>query len=149
MAPGDRSPVRSCLPAEALPSDPFRAKLESRATELVDAVVTVHRAIGPGLLESAYQLCLTYELSRRGVPVRCEVPVPVRYDGLELGPGYRLDLLVDDLIIVENKSVQCILPVHLAQLMTYLRLADRKLGFLINWNTVLVKDGIKRMVNGL
>lgn len=121
--------------------------IEAIAKELVDAMVTVHRELGPGLLESAYQACLAYELRNRGIEVQCEAKLPVRYKGLEIEAGYRIDLLVAGCIVVENKSVQELAPIHEAQLLTYLKLSGRRLGFLINWNVPLIKDGIKRMVN--
>jgi GxxExxY protein len=110
---------------------------------LVDAILHVHRALGPGLLESAYQACLAHALRKRGVKVECEVPRPVEYDGL------CIDMLVEDELIVENKSVQTLAPIHDAQMLTYLKLSGNRLGFLVNWNVPLVKDGIKRMVNKL
>lgn len=126
-----------------------RGELDALAKEIVDAAVKVHRVLGPGLLESTYQACLTYELRSRGFDVQCEVELPVSYAGVKLEAGYRIDMLVSRAIIVENKSVQSLLPIHEAQLLTYLKLSDCKLGFLINWNVPLIKDGIKRMVNNL
>jgi len=126
-----------------------RENIEALATTVVDASVQVHRTLGPGLLESTYQACLAHELRKRGVGVECEVALPVHYDGIEIEAGYRIDMLIEDLIIVENKAVQTILPIHEAQLLTYLKLSGRKLGFLINWNVPRIKDGIKRMVNHL
>jgi GxxExxY protein len=124
-----------------------RDETEKIATQLVDCFVKVHRLLGPGLLESTYQLCLAHELRSRGFDVRCEVILPVKYADMEIEAGYRIDMLVDDCIIVENKSVQSIPPIFEAQLLTYLKLSGRKLGFLVNWNVQLIKDGIKRMVN--
>lgn len=126
-----------------------RVELERIATVVVDSIYGVHRALGPGLLESAYRACLSYELQRRGLLVRGEVSFPVHYDGLKLAVGYRVDLLVEDVIIVENKAVPALAPIHQAQLLTYLKLAGLKLGFLVNWNVPLIKQGLKRMVNGL
>ncbi len=125
------------------------ARLERLATSVVNAAFQVHRALGPGLLESSYQVCLIHELRKQGVPIRSQVLLPLRYDGLEIDAGYRVDLLVDESIIIENKAVQALLPIHLAQLLTYLKLSGLKLGFLINWNVPRIKDGIRRMVNGL
>lgn len=119
------------------------------AREIVDAALKVHRALGPGLLESAYQACLAYELRKRGLIVECEVPQPLQYDGLKIDTGYRLDMLIENAIIIENKAVEAILPIHYAQMLTYLRLRDCRLGFLINWNVSLIKEGIKRVANGL
>ena len=119
------------------------------AAVIVDAAVKVHRTLGPGLLESACQQCLAYELMRRGLQVECEVAQPVQYDGLLLDAGYRIDMLVDGVVIIENKTVEQFLPIHEAQLLTYLKLRNFRLGFLLNWNERLIKDGIRRMVNKL
>ncbi|NLE38744.1 MAG: GxxExxY protein [Pirellulaceae bacterium] len=126
-----------------------KEEIEALATTVVDALVCVHRALGPGLLESAYQACLAHELRKRGLNVECEMPLPVRYDGVEVEAGYRIDMMIEGEILIENKSVQTLLSVHEAQLLTYLKLSGRKLGFLVNWNVPLIKNGIKRMVNGL
>lgn len=123
--------------------------IEEVAKQIVDAAIKVHRALGPGLLESAYQKCLTHELRQRGLRVECEVQQPLVYEGLLIDAGYRLDMLVEDTVIIENKTVEGLLPVHQAQLLTYLKLRDCRLGFLLNWNVALMKDGIKRMVNHL
>ena len=126
-----------------------RDELEAIGKVLVDSIFQVHKALGPGLLESAYQACLAHELRKRSLKVQCEVTLPVRYDGIEIDAGYRIDMLIEEDIVVENKSVQAIAPIHEAQLLTYLKLSDRRLGFLVNWNVPLIKDGIKRMVNKL
>lgn len=126
-----------------------KEEIEQIAAVIVDSVVKVHRALGPGLMESAYQACLAYELHDRGVEVRCEVPLPIQYGALQIEAGYRIDMLVADCIIIENKAVQATVPVHEAQLLTYLKLSGCRLGFLINWNVPLIKDGIKRIVNNL
>lgn len=126
-----------------------REELEAVAKVLVDSMFQVHKALGPGLLESAYQLCLAHELRKRGIQVQCEVTLPVHYDGIEIDAGYRIDMLIEDVIVVENKSVKEIAPINDAQLLTYLKLSGRQLGFLVNWNVPLIKDGIKRMVNRL
>lgn len=102
-----------------------------------------------GFLESTYQVCLACELRKRALHVGCEVSLPVKYDGQEIESGYRIDMLIENQIIIENKSVDQLLPVHEAQLLTYLKLRDCRLGFLLNWNVKLMKDGIKRMVNKL
>jgi GxxExxY protein len=115
--------------------------------EIIAAAIEVHRHLGPGLLESAYQECVCYELSRRGLSFAREVPLPLNYKGLHLDCSYRIDLLVADTIVVELKSVEQILPVHLAQLLTYLKGSHRQVGLLINFNVPVLKDGIKRMVN--
>jgi len=120
--------------------------IEAIGKQIVDSTIKVHRALGPGLLESAYQFCLAYELRQRGLKVETEAPQPVLYDGQLLDVGYRLDMLVEDCVIIENKAVETLLPIHEAQLLTYLRLSGCHLGFLINWHVPLIKHGIKRMV---
>jgi len=123
-------------------------EIEKVASIIVDSAFKVHKALGPGLLESAYQACLAYEISQRGLKVACEVTLPVNYDGQVLDVGYRIDMLVEECIIIENKAVEQMHPIYEAQLLTYLKLSGCWLGFLINWNTVRIKDGIKRMVSG-
>jgi GxxExxY protein len=118
------------------------------AKDIVDAAYQVHKQFGPGLLESAYQRCHAYELRKRGHVVLTELKLPILYDGQEFDEGYRIDELVDDLVIIENKSMDEIHPIHMAQLLTYLKLKNIKLGFLINWNVKLIKNGIQRVVNG-
>ena len=113
---------------------------------VVDAAMKVHSAIGPGLLESAYAVCLTHELVKRGLRVNCEVPLPVIYDGVRLEAGYRLDMLVEDTFIVELKAVEALAPIHQAQLLSYLKLSGKPIGLLINFHTLHLKDGIKRFV---
>lgn len=126
-----------------------REHLERIARELVDAAFTVHSALGPGLLESTYQACLLHELRRRGLAVQCEVPLPVHYAGVTIDAGYRVDMILESQIIVENKASRALAPIHRAQLLTYLKLSDKRLGFLINWNVSRIKDGLKRLVNNL
>jgi GxxExxY protein len=120
---------------------------ERIAKIVVDSILKVHRELGPGLLESAYQACLAHELRLRNIEVRCEEILPIKYAGIEVDAGYRIDMLVAQCILIENKSVQALLPIHESQLLTYLRLSGRRLGFLVNWNVQLIKDGIKRMVS--
>lgn len=120
--------------------------VDAIARQIVDAAVKVDRALGPGLLESAYQVCLAYELSKRGLRVRVEVPLKVVYEDVQLDSGYRIDMIVEECVVIENKSVDEVIPLHEAQLLTYLKLSKITLGFLITWNVKLVKDGIKRMV---
>ncbi len=115
------------------------------AKEVVDAAFQVHSRLGPGLLESAYEACLAHELNKRGFQVERQKPQPVVYDGLEIEVGYRLDLFVDSTLIIELKAVEQILPIHQAQLMTYLKLSQKTLGLLINFNVPLIKHGIKRV----
>jgi GxxExxY protein len=126
-----------------------KEEIEPIAKQVVDAMLSVRRELGPGLLESTYQKCLAHELKSREIDVRCEVELPVHYKGLQIDAGYRIDMLVGDCTIIENKSVQALAPIHEAQLLTYLRLSGYRLGFLVNWNVPLIKDGIKRMVNKL
>ena len=125
------------------------ADIEAIGKDIVDAAYQIHKQFGPGLLESAYQECHVYELRKRGRIVQAELILPIEYDGQQFDKGYRIDELVDDLIIVENKAVESIQPIHMAQLITYLKLRNVKLGFLINWNVKLIKNGIQRVVNGL
>ncbi len=115
---------------------------------IVDSAIKVHKALGPGLLESAYQTCLAYEIVKRGLVVACEVTLPIRYENQIIENGYRIDMLVDNCVIVENKTVENISPIHEAQLLTYLKLKGCWLGYILNWNVTRMKDGIKRMVNG-
>lgn len=115
--------------------------------EIIDACVKIHKALGPGLLESVYETVLAFELRSRGLLVALQVPVPVCYEGVTLEVGFRCDMLVNDLVIVELKSVENVLPVHKKQLLTYLRLAGKPVGLLINFNSELMKDGISRIVN--
>ena len=123
--------------------------LEHIGRELVDSAVKVHTAIGPGLLESAYEACLGYELTCRGLNVRRQVPLPLRYREVEMDTAYRLDLVIESSVVVELKSVEQLLPLHQAQLLSYLKLGDFRLGYLLNFNTRRMKDGIRRMVNDL
>ena len=116
---------------------------------VVDAAMRVHSVLGPGLLENAYECCLRYELAKRGLQVEQQVPLPVVYDGVKIDVGYRLDLLVMGKLIIELKAVEKVTPLHQAQLLSYLKLSGRKLGLLINFNVVHLKEGIKRMANGL
>jgi GxxExxY protein len=118
---------------------------ETVGQQVVDAALKVHRALGPGLLESAYQACLAYELRKRGLLAACEVELPVVYDNQRIDIGYRIDMLVENCIIIENKAVENILPFHEAQLLTYMKLRKCRIGYLINWHVPLIKDGIKRM----
>lgn len=117
--------------------------------DIVDTAIKVHIALGPGLLESAYQHCHAYELRKRGRHVLTEVTLPIIYDGQQIDAGYRIDAIVDDLVIIENKTVDSLLPIHQAQLLTYLKLKNCNLGFLLNWNVKLMKHGIRRVVYNL
>lgn len=116
---------------------------------IVDACYRLHTGLGPGLLESVYEAVLARELERRGLDVQRQVPVPIEWDGMEFDEGFRADLIVEEKVIVELKSVERTAPVHGKQLLTYLRLADKRLGLLVNFGERLIKDGIRRVVNGL
>ncbi|MDJ0615941.1 MAG: GxxExxY protein [Calothrix sp. MO_192.B10] len=116
---------------------------------IVDAAYKVHTTLGPGLLESVYEAAMEYELRKRGLRVVRQVPIPVVYEEVRLEEGFRADLIVEDKVIVELKSVEAVHPVHKKQLLTYLRLADKRLGLLINFGAPLIKDGISRIANGL
>ena len=122
-----------------------RDDLNKLATQIVDAGFKVHVTLGPGLLESAYENCFAYELAERGLSVRRQVPVAISYGRLKLDAAYRMDLLVDEKIIVEVKAVDALTPTHHAQLLTYLKLSGLRLGFLVNFNAPLFKQGIKRL----
>ena len=115
---------------------------------IIGAAMKVHSALGPGLLESAYQACLAYELRKSGFDVKTEVELPVIYDGVHIDLGYRIDLIIDDRIIVELKCVEKIAPIHEAQIISYLRLSKKSVGLLINFHVCHLKDGIKRFVEG-
>lgn len=119
------------------------------AKQIVDASYKIHTTIGPGLLESAYEVILSHELHKRGLKVTRQQAIPIFYDGVKLDVGYIADLIVEDKVIVELKSVERVQPVHKKQLTTYLKLADKRLGLLINFNAFLIKTGITRVVNNL
>ena len=124
-------------------------ELNEISAQVVDAAMKVHSVLGPGLLENAYEVCLKYELEKRGLKVQQQVGLPVLYDGVRVDLGYRLDLLVEDEIIVELKTVDRLTAVHEAQLLSYLKLSTKRIGLLINFNVAHRRDGIKRMVNKL
>jgi GxxExxY protein len=115
---------------------------------VIGAAMKVHSALGPGLLESAYEACLAHELSKNSLRVDRQVSLPVVYDGVTLDVGYKLDLLVDGSVVVELKAVEKLLPIHTAQLLSYLKLGGYRVGYLLNFNVVSMRDGIKRVVNG-
>lgn len=115
---------------------------------VVDAAFQVHSKLGPGLLESVYEVTLAHELKKRGRSIDRQVPVPILYDNIRFEEGFRADIIVDELVIVELKSVEEVRRVHKKQLLTYLRLADKRLGYLINFGAELIKDGITRVSNG-
>ena len=117
--------------------------------KIIGAAIEIHKTLGPGLLESAYEECLCYELSTAGLHYQRQVDLPVLYKEVRLDCGYRLDLIVEDAVLVELKTVECLLPIHEAQLLTYLKMKNLLLGLLINFNVPVLKDGIKRIVNNL
>ncbi len=125
---------------------PIPEATEAVAAEVIDAALQVHRELGPGLLESVYEICLAEELSLRNVAVRRQVKVPIFYKGRDIDADLRLDLLVSNAVVVEVKSVENIIPVFEAQILTYLKLTGNRLGFLINFNVPLIKNGIRRMI---
>jgi GxxExxY protein len=122
-------------------------RLDEVSHRIIGAAIEVHRHLGPGLLESAYQSCLAFELKQLGLKVEEQKPLPVVYKQVKLDCGYRLDIVVDDEIIVEIKAVENLLPIHDAQLLSYLRLAKKKLGLLMNFHVPVLKNGLKRIVN--
>ena len=119
------------------------------AKEVLDAALTVHKRLGPGLLESAYRSCLAYELRKRELKALEEVPLPLTYDEIELDCGYRIDLFVEDKFIVELKTVEKLNDIHMAQILTYLKQSECKLGLLINFNVTKLRNGVKRVINGV
>ena len=123
-----------------------RDALENLAKEIVDAAFAVHSALGPGLLESSYEMALCHEFKLRGIEFERQKEMPVSYKGVALDCGYRMDILVADEIVLELKAVEVLLPIHEAQILSYLKHADKPLGFLINFNVALIKDGIRRRV---
>ena len=122
-------------------------ELNEISEKIIGAAIQVHSTLGPGLLESAYEACLKYELEKQELKVSSQIVLPVIYDEMKIDLGYRLDLLVEDSVIVELKAVNKITPIHEAQLLSYLKLSGKRLGLLINFNVILLKDGIKRRMN--
>jgi GxxExxY protein len=125
-----------------------RERLNQITETVIGAAIQVHRTLGPGLLESAYVACLAYELEKNGLFVEQQKPVPLVYEMVKLECGYRMDLLVEHAVVVEVKSVEALVPVHEAQTLSYLRLSGSKLALLINFNVCVLKDGIRRFING-
>ena len=126
--------------------EPLSEREEAIAQKIVDAAYTVHKELGPGLLERVYEVCCCHELSKRGLRYQRQVDIPILYDGITFDEGLRLDILVEDLVICELKAVDEMNPVWEAQILSYLRLTGKRLGFLINFNVPLIKDGIKRII---
>jgi GxxExxY protein len=121
-------------------------EFDDLSNKVIGCALEVHRHLGPGLLESAYAQCLAHELSAAGIPFELECPIPVSYKGKRLDCGFRADIVVDESLLVELKSVQELLPIHEAQLLTYMKLAEVRIGLLINFNVRMLRDGLKRMV---
>jgi len=121
-------------------------QFEQITKEIIGAAIEVHKSLGPGLLESAYEECLAYELIQKGLKVERQKPVPVIYKEIKLDYGYRIDLLVEDSVIVELKSIEAFAPIHEAQILTYMKFAEKKVGLLINFNVTVLKNGLKRYV---
>jgi len=130
---------------------PLRLKMTYKEISyaVIGAAMSVHKELGPGLLEKAYQECLCYEIAKLGLHVEKEIPMPLVYKGVQLDCGFRLDILVEDCLVVETKAVRVINEIHLVQLLSYLKQGDYRLGLIINFNTVVLKNGIQRVVNGL
>ena len=118
------------------------------SSRIIGASIEVHKQLGPGLLESTYEICLGHELKLMGLEVKQQVPLPVIYKDVKINAGYRIDMIVENKVIIEIKSVDALAPIHTAQILTYLKLKDLKLGLLINFNEVKVIDGLKRIING-
>jgi len=123
-----------------------KMEFDDLSTRVIGCAIEVHRFLGPGLLESAYEQCLAYELNRNGIAFHLQHPQPVQYKEIRLDCGFRIDMLVENQLIVELKSIEAIKPIHEAQLLTYMKLANVKIGLLINFNNKQVKDGIRRFV---
>ena len=121
-------------------------KFDKLSSLVIGCAIEVHKSLGPGLLESTYEQCLAYEMNTLRIPIKLQHPLPVQYKGIRLDCGYRIDMLVDNRIIVELKSVDNILPIHQAQLLTYMKLSNIRIGLLMNFNVKFMKNGIKRMV---
>jgi GxxExxY protein len=126
--------------------DAIPDRAEQIATQIVDAAVKVHKTLGPGLLESVYEVCLCHELAIRDIAFRKQLDLPICYEGMRLESGLRIDILVDNCVVLELKTVEKFLPVHEAQLLTYLKLTGHRIGFLLNFNVPIMKHGIKRLV---
>ncbi len=138
--------MKKSFESSSLRGKPLPQEMERSAKVVVDCAFRVHSNLGPGLLESVYEVCLAYELNKAGIPFEKQVSLPVFYDNLRLEAGLRLDFLVSGTVIVELKAVESLLPIHQAQLLTYLKLTGHRLGLLINFNVPLIKDGIRRVV---
>lgn len=138
--------IGCCVSFARMPSTKNCDDRDPLTDRVIGLAITVHRALGPGLLESAYEECLAFELQAHAIPFRRQVPLPVVYKSVNLNCGYRMDLVVDKQLVVELKTVEKILPIHEAQLLTYLKLSGIRTGLLLNFNTSVLKDGIRRRV---
>ena len=121
--------------------------IEDIGNIIVTSAIKIHKTLGPGLLESAYQKCIAYELRQNELKIDCELNLPMKYGEIQIDTGYRIDMLVENSVIIENKAVEQILPIHEAQILTYLKLKNCRLGFILNWNVTLMKNGIRRFVH--
>ena len=146
MEPTVEPPRRQDAKKDAKGAEPSLA-LDYTARQIVDGALAVHRTLGPGLLESVYEHCLAYELEKRGLSVARQVVTPIRYEELFIEAGFRMDLIVDDCVIIEIKSVERLLAIHEAQLLTYLKITNHRLGLLINFNVPRLRDGLKRLIH--
>lgn len=124
-----------------------RKRLDALSAQILDSCITVHNIMGPGLLESVYEMCLMKEFEIRGIPAKNQVLIPLHYKGFELSKEFRVDIMIDNSIVMEIKSCENMLPVYEAQIISYLKLTEKKLGFLVNFNVKLLKNGFKRVVN--
>jgi GxxExxY protein len=127
-------------------AEPISAEVENAGAKLLDAAFEVHRQLGPGLLESVYEACVCHELTTNGIQFQRQPALPILYRGIVIEAGLRLDLLIEECVIAEFKAIETLLPIHEAQLLTYMKLSNKRLGFLINFNVPLLKHGIKRLV---
>ena len=127
--------------------DPLQKRINDITERLIGCGISVHRVLGPGLLESAYEECICFELNEAGLKFERQVPLPVIYKGVKLDCGYRMDIVIENLVIAEIKAVERLLPIHDAQLLSYLRLYDKRVGLLMNFHAVVLKNGLKRIAN--
>ncbi|MDI6853112.1 MAG: GxxExxY protein [Deltaproteobacteria bacterium] len=136
------------MPSKGLnpPYEPLLPLLNKTAHQIVDAAYKVHSNLGPGLLESVYEICLEHELRKKGLSVKRQMGLPIIYENLYLDGGLRLDMLVESCVVVEIKAVEVLLPVHFAQVLTYLKLSGHRLGLLVNFNVAMIKEGLKRII---
>jgi len=129
--------------------NPVAERLNAITEKVIGCAIEVHKGLGPGLLESAYEKCLCYELSQTGLQFERQVPLPIVYKGVNLDCGYKLDIIVEDMVILELKAVERIIAIHEAQLLSYLKMLDKRIGLILNFHTPVMKSGIKRIVNNL